>query len=886
MTISLNCKDQLNPPSFSTYEIHIILAAPKSFFSSNRLRPDRNSVRPSKTDGAANASTLFPSPFYNASLKSDCNHDDYLRLLHSASEMSHDFKDACFLGRLWLRQRGFNSRVTAGGFGHFEWATLTALLLNGGRPKGQSVISAGYTRDQMFKAVIQFLASSDLIPKPMVYESQDVQISKSSVPMLYDGPRGQNVLYKMKPWSYELLRDEARSSLAMLNDPTFEPFNSTFIARTNQALHRFDCIIQIPMPEKAVSVTSCDYNSLVSNFSTRLYNVMKEGLSDRVTLITILEPSTLSWSIKYSSPSTKGEQSLLVGIILDPANIGRLVDHGPSADDKAKASKFRRFWGEKAELRRFKDGSILESLVWSADSDYAVLQQIVKYLVARHVDPQTSEALTFIGGGFDELSHHSITDLNSFDTLRQAFQQLERTIRDFEGLPLRLRQISAIDPQLRYASIKAPNLSASLPMKAPAEILIQFEGSGRWPDDVAAIQRTKIAFLLKIGSLLQAANHSTTTRLGLENDEQPLQNCAFLDVLYPSGTTFRLRIHSDREQTLLERQIKDMTTKPRSRDQAVKALAAYRYMCLQLPRHTQSIATHCTRFPVLSPTIRLVKKWFDRHMLSRHIRPELIELLTIRTFLQPYPWQPPSSAMTGFLRTLLFISNWDWRFHPLIVDFSGSMTRAEVSSLQNRLEAWRQIDSGMNRTVLIAGCNHDMTGTAFTEHGPSKVVASRMTAIAISACKLVKEHRLDLDPKLLFATSMEEFDLVIKLDPEVSKIRKEKQNGFKNLQIQLQPNGDLVGYDPIDCFIAEIERVYTTSIVFFHGQQTDHSIAGLWNPYTAAPRTFKVNLPYATKPTAAATDSEDQNMVELNRSAILSEIARIGGDMISMIEVH
>ena len=38
---------------------------------------------------------------------------------------------------------------------------------------------------------------------------------------------------------------------------------------------------------------------------------------------------------------------------------------------------------------------------------------------------------------------------------------------------------------------------------APADVILQFEGSGRWPDDLVAIQRTKIAFLLKINDMLQ-----------------------------------------------------------------------------------------------------------------------------------------------------------------------------------------------------------------------------------------------------------------------------------------------------------------------------------------------------------------------------------------------
>ncbi|CAN0366032.1 unnamed protein product, partial [Laminaria digitata] len=55
---------------------------------------------------------------------------------------------------------------------------------------------------------------------------------------------------------------------------------------------------------------------------------------------------------------------LTVGLIVDSVNAGRLVDKGPPAENGPAARKFREFWGDKSELRRFKDGSIVEAVVW------------------------------------------------------------------------------------------------------------------------------------------------------------------------------------------------------------------------------------------------------------------------------------------------------------------------------------------------------------------------------------------------------------------------------------------------------------------------------------------------------------------------------------------
>lgn len=862
-------------------DIHIIPAAPPRFFAEPKLRPVKNSIR-LKQNLESDSNMPGPSPFYNSSLRSDCNLESYLQLLHSASKLSSGFRDACILGRIWLRQRGFGSSVSKGGFGHFEWAALTALLLKGGGPKGHSTLSPGYSSYQLFRAVVQFLANWDLVSKPQIFEKPDFTPSKTDDPMFYDGPRGQNILYKMTPWSYNLLREEARISIDMLDDIAFDQFESTFIVNAALPLQRYDCLVRIPIPAQIGGQYSCDHDPYVNEFSSRIFQVLREGLTDRVKLIDIKPDELPLWPVKSASATTKDKCSLLVALTFDPANIDRLVDHGPSADEKKKAAKFRKFWGDKAELRRFKDGSILESLIWSPGSSYGIFQEIFTYLVTHHFGIEVSQGLAFTGEGFNNLLPGMESDKKIFEALRQDFNKFEKEIRDLESLPLQLRQISAVSSELRYSTIGAPSFSPRQALKQPADVLIQFEGSGRWPDDITAIQRTKIAFLLKIGSLLQETSEGTLTCLGIENEDQHLQNSAYLDIRYQSGAVFRLRIHHDREQTLLERQVKEKSIDHLSREEAVLALATYKKMFCQIPLHTQAIATNCTRFPLLSPTIRLMKMWIDHHMLSGHMSEELVELLVAHTFLHPFPWRSPSSAMSGFLRTLHFISKWDWRMTPLIVDFHGTMTSKEVASVNTRLEAWRRIDPVMNRTVIFAATSYDSTGTAFTNQGPSKLIAARMTALARSACKLVKEQGLELNPKSLFVSSSNGYDFMIHLTSKFMEHTGKKDLGkrkFKNLEIQSKVNLEATDYQPVRMYLTELEKLYGSSVVFFHG--SGPSIAGLWNPQLLQPRTFKITLGYTT---AQATG--DKEHIKLDKAAILSEIARLGGDMVSRIEVH
>lgn len=831
------------------------------------------------------SSKLPPTPFYNATLVAESNFSRYLKLLYRTSKHVTGFREACILGQIWLRQRGLSGEISKGGFGSFEWAALMALLLEGGDIKGQNVLSPGHSSYQLFKGLIQFLSSKDLVDKPVFLRVANKSRGIAGSPIFFDGHRAQNILFKMTSWSYASLQEEAKASLEMLNDATFDQFEAAFIVKKDHPLHEFDLLMQLPANTLSEYTATPDHSNPFSGVATKLYRTLREGLTDRVRLIRVKVPERPIWDLKVS-PSYASSM-VQIGVVFNPATVDRVVDHGPAAEDKINAAKFQKFWGEKAELRRFKDGSIIESIVWPSSTGSEIVKEIIRYLLSRHFDAVVREKAEFVGDRFGDLLPVAGTGTKVFGGLMEVLRSFEQTIRDMDGLPLQLKQFSAASGQLRYSSMISPVLDMQQHQRFPADVIIQFEGSGRWPDDVAAIQKTKFAFLLKIGSLLETTVHGLVTRLGIENPDRPLLNHAFLDVLYPAGPTFRLRVHNEREYTLLDRQIKDKSASSLSREDAVFAKSEYSRVFVQTPLHTQSVSMLCTRFPLLSPCIRLLKMWFASHKLSNHFREEFIELLVLGTFLQPHPWRAPSSTTTGFLRTLQFMSRWNWRTTPLIVDFSGAMTSNDVDAIQRRLEAWRKIDPGMNHTVLLASSNHDITGTAFTEKRPSKVVAARMTALARSACAVVRISGLKINPTTVFKSTTDDYDFVIHLAPEYTGSRRggrdPKPTPFKNIEVQAKSDSSIVGYEPVTIFLQEISSLYASSVVFFHGMLSDTTIAGLWNPQTLT-RSFKVNTPYATAP--LLSESTQSDAVEIDKPAILSEIARLGGSMIARIEVH
>lgn len=912
----------------AVFRIRVIPCAPDGYFPKQKITAAAGLMR---TGGDEDKKTVHPpTPFYNSTLKADGSFVAYLRVLKQAEKTCASFRDACILGRIWLQQRGFAGSVSRGGFGHFEWSVLMALLLQTGGRKDTAALSPSLNSTQLFKATIQYLAGIDFSKKPFILgqakEAPDA--IRESGPVVYDAARQLNIAFKMSASSADMLHQHAKWTHALLNDRLADQFTSTFITKVDQPSLMYDLSASLELPA-SFGDSSPDPRGKLASFCTKVHSVLKTALGNRAQLVSVATVALPTWS-PSEHPAKPAESRVTVHVTFDPANISRQVDHGPPAEDKKEAEKFRKFWGEKSELRRFKDGSILETLIWTSTTPAGICEEIMRYILPLHLKmTANSVGLTFYGGGFSSLVPFTQADNAAFSAARAAFEAFEQDVRGLEDLPLHIRQIAPICAELRSATVNPPAFGTSKHAPKPMDVAIFFEASGKWPENIAAIQRAKIAFLLRIGSLLEEAKRDVRTHLGLEDSHSELENLAFLDVVYESGAAFRLRVHSDLEEVLLDRRTKDKTLDQHIRTDSATLLANFRRLYAHLPIHTTTIRTYTTRFPALSPTIRLLKRWFDAHKLSSHFAPDLLELFALHVFLQPHPWPQPSSAATGFLRTLLFLSRWDWRSEPLTIDTTSQSnpdpteTDTAVSApldpaaASTRLQAWRNLDPAMNRVALLAVTQRDPSGTAHTtlngHPAPGKVVAARMTSLARSACRVVREQGINLDAaaRQLFVPALADFDLRIVLDKKTLKSAARVWEGdedtaehgaavprkFKNLDARTGAMPLPLGTHPAALLVEQLSRVYAGPLVFFRGAEDDAVVGAVWNPLVQR-RSFRVNLPGAYKPAGGRgrdeemKDGDDESegdgeddVVEVDREAIVAEIARIGGDLIERIEV-
>ena len=162
-----------------------------------------------------------------------------------------------------------------------------------------------------------------------------------------------------------------------------------------------------------------------------------------------------------------------------------------------------------------------------------------------------------------------------------------------------------------------------------------------------------------------------------------------------------------------------------------------------------------------------------------------------------------------------------------------------------------------------------------------------MTALAKAASAEVGEKAFKLNPASLFTSPLSDYDFVLHLEPSLAGGKKRSKgaaNGqaYKNLELANLDDTSLIGYDAARLFLAELQELYGSAILFFSGGSERSVIAGLWSPQTA-PRAWKVNLAYSTMPNQAGKEGEV--LANVNKMVILAEIARLGGELVRRVDV-
>ena len=967
--LKLSCKkpteEKSNVSEYNFYKtrfsINLIIGFPNKLFDQKKLLPNKNSIRVTLEDTDI---TLPSTPLYNFSVLSSTTHEVYLKYLYKTKKQTESFNEACILGRLWLQQRGFSSNMahsgSLGGFGTFEFSTLMAALLHGGGINGNKIVLHGFSSYQLFKGVIQYLATMDLCNDGYLqfFSDNDSDLSSKYImegfqtPTIYDKSTKVNILSKMTISSYEVLKAYAKETLIMLKNVVQDQFSNIFLTNISRLENiKYDLCYTISLNNGSSSNV---VSQLISKFGPlervkfvtleyylvhKITSIVKMALGDRIKLLEVeLVGQKHNFPISKRKVYSNGNKNLNfdhinLKLITNGSESEKLVTRGPahSEEPTPEAIAFKIFWGSKSSLRRFKDGSITHCCIWSTSSSEPVISNILTFVLKSHIS-ESVHVTNEVTKQFQEQlplpnlpasSKTSVLNLTSFYNVKKSFDDLYKIVFKMD-LPLSIKSIQPVGSAFRYTSLCQPVPFAYSDPDFFQDVILEFETSPKWPDEISSLEKSKTAFLLKIHEQLTVSTGGKYKSFFTRDESVPYNiEIMTLNILTPEGFGFKFRVLTERDEILYLRAISNARNEVKIELERtfLKFTAKYQSSA----RHTRTIENLSHSYEFYSPVVRLFKKWLDSHLLLGHLSDELVELIAMKPFVDHAPYLIPGSVENGFLKLIQYLSNWNWKEDPLILDLTKSedqiedsfetsigagseidsktmkklsetLTLAQYKSIQSNFNNLRSGDpNGLNLQFFVAS-KIDPSGILYSSGIPLPI-ATRITALAKVALNLIQIHGLNKQTiDLLFTPAVKDYDFVVNLKtPTPLKISSGILNPteFKNLANEQLPssfpkNLDRLSekMDPTFQLVKYLNMKYKNSIIFSShrymgvngGEKGDRNvITALIKPLFKKPQKFKVNMNANVKPL-------DNELVTLNRDSIFNEIAAFGNDLVISFE--
>lgn len=220
-------------------------------------------------------------------------------------------RDAIVLLKVWLHQRSMD--ILPDVIGHFALSTILGKLTDDSRANRQM------TSYQLFTLAMETFGSGRL-----------------TSPFVDPITHKVDILGHMTRPSLRELQQEAKATIECLQTDVSPEggFQETFLTRVDPCW-KYDCILNIDPAKCGAGVTAGSIAEL-----------LLKALGKRCFVIREI-------------PTVK---HIAIGFVLDPAECIKCVERGPSADNIEGSKEFCDIWKSKAEIRHFKDGSIVQSV--------------------------------------------------------------------------------------------------------------------------------------------------------------------------------------------------------------------------------------------------------------------------------------------------------------------------------------------------------------------------------------------------------------------------------------------------------------------------------------------------------------------------------------------
>jgi len=910
------------------YTVKIYPMIQDNIFKLSRFEPLKNNIRLSWYNGTKDSKNdfSFPTPLYNGSILSDMLYEKHLEVMYEAVSQCEGLKDAIPLLKVWLSQRNLTEDSSC--FNGFQMSMLLAYLL---RSKKITPHMSSY---QIFRVTLLYLSRCDWTHNGIsMAPSSDNNLLPSIADFhaVYDvvfvDPTGYlNLCYNMRMSTFHQLQFQAKLAIESFQDMNINNFDALFMkpSKFEEIFGHWFRIKTFNSHENLCSREDLQLKLVDAGgdwgpvLVDRIIKELQKGLGKRIEGLEMRQQKASVWELA-SKPPDSTISDVTIGLLINTDHAEDILDMGPPADDP-EAVEFRNYWGEKSDLRRFKDGSINEAVVWEGSNKAErrlICKQVVNYLLKRFFDihpsnvdyfadqldclVQPNYVIDYADNSKKNVQSQSYrTSTGEEESLRviHAFDELSKQMRNLEGLLLDVVSIQGSLPAFRLTDVfptriltqniaKSSEFNIALPSPSnrspwvPAlDVVLQFESTGSWPNDFEAVQNIKSAFYIKLASLLRI-KYSLIAK----------SSNTFLDVI-KNGFVFRIRIFNKRDIQLYKNSHTNETAvmKKRLEDNG----GHLDIKMVKQPLHTTMIHSLHQRFAAFGMTTRLAKRWISAQMLSDYIIDEAVELIVASLFLMPMPNRFPSSHLNGFLRFLTIIANHDWTNDPLIVDLNGTFTIQDYSDIREHFTKHRK-----DLPAVFIATPYDKESSIWTkDHFTSKLL-SRITLLAklsrdVLDMELQKSDVNNL--KQIFRPPLEDYNVLIELDSNLLPRHYQAVDTSVMLKPPKEkaPTGDVfpvVEFDPAVIYLNELKSTFSDIAWFFHDKFGGTVIGVVWKPNALDPRSFKIlglkyKMPSTYQSKEKATSSSSQQYVEPNIDAIVEDFRIIGRGLVTAIRVQ
>ncbi|KHN41974.1 Nucleolar protein 6 [Glycine soja] len=399
-----------------------IIPSAKAIFSTAKLNLKRNNIH-----NLSNGTSLQATPKYNSSILEDMFIED-AEFINNYYLGWKELKEALILLKVWARQR--SSIYVHDCLNGFLISVILAYLAS------KQHISNSMKATEIIRITLNFIATSELWSRGLYFpkegqsnitKEQRMQL-KESFPVVICHPSGGfNLAFRMSRIGFTRLQNEATLTLRCMEKCRDCGFEEVFMTKIDYAV-KYDYCMRINLKGKKEVFASgfCLDDECWRSYEDKIHGILSKGLNDRAQFIQVTWRNThCQWSVD-DGLSVLDKVPLFVGFSVSSLEKAfRMVDIGPNAESKEEALEFRKFWGEKADLRRFKDGRIAESTVVVDQLDFSLLH-----------------------GAGDPISYSG--------SLLGAFDVLSKRLRLIEDLPLKVSSVQPLDSAFRFTSVFPP----------------------------------------------------------------------------------------------------------------------------------------------------------------------------------------------------------------------------------------------------------------------------------------------------------------------------------------------------------------------------------------------------------------------------------------------